>query len=86
MATSRVVVSFRPHWVDGWWLRLFTLPFADVDGHEVSCSWGQETSVGADPGMVGTDGAPVRRARQPHVVLRYLTFGLRAFAEPTTST
>lgn len=54
MTGSHVVVSFRPHWVNGWWLHLLTRPFADVDGHEVSCSWDRETSVVVDPGTVGT--------------------------------
>lgn len=44
------MVVFKPNWVNGWWLRAFTDPYADVDGTETRCSWSAPTPMDASPG------------------------------------
>jgi len=47
---TSVIVSFRPNWVNGWWLRAFTDPYAELDETVRRCSWSTPTRIDAAPG------------------------------------
>jgi hypothetical protein len=40
-----LAVSVRPHWINGWFLRLLARPFVVVDGRERQSSWGEAELV-----------------------------------------
>lgn len=48
---SVIVLTFKPHWLNGAWLKRFTDPYAELDGAVRCCSWSSptrmETTVGA---------------------------------------
>jgi len=48
---TNLVVSFKPNWVNGWWLRAFTDPYAEVDGAVTKCSWPRLTTIVTAPGV-----------------------------------
>ena len=48
---TTVWFHFRPHWLNGGWLRAFTIPYAEVDGVVTACSWSASTPVEVLPGM-----------------------------------
>lgn len=47
---AKLAVSFKPHPVNGWWLRLFSVPYVAVDAGVTACSWTRDTIVDAQPG------------------------------------
>lgn len=47
---SSIVLAFKPHWVNGGWLKLFTDPYAELDGDLQVCSWSEPTRVPAVAG------------------------------------
>lgn len=47
---AKLSVSFKPHPVNGWWLRLFAVPYVAVDADVTACSWNRGTIVDARPG------------------------------------
>ena len=49
-AMTSVVVSFKPNWVNGWWLRSFTDPYLELDGVVTQCSWWTPTGIDTTPG------------------------------------
>jgi len=43
-----IVVTFRPHWVNGWFVRLFARPYVSVDGEVIRClATGMNLRVGS---------------------------------------
>ena len=45
-----IVVTFRPHWINGWFVRLFARPYVSVDGEVIRCSWSNPTQIQTAPG------------------------------------
>ncbi|SJM68918.1 hypothetical protein [Gulosibacter sp. 10] len=41
----------RTHWLNGWFLRLFTRPVIRVDGAEASAAWGRPTEIEVEAGI-----------------------------------
>lgn len=39
------MLTFRPHWLNGTWLKRFTDPVAELDGHAQRCSWEHPTRI-----------------------------------------
>jgi hypothetical protein len=52
MTECTLLVSFKGSWVNGWFLRIFTRAFVDVNGEEVACPWREITSISVAPGAV----------------------------------
>ena len=48
--TAHLTLRFAPHRVNGWFLRLFALPYARVDGREHPCRWGEALTLDLAPG------------------------------------
>ena len=50
LAPARVGVSFSPHWVNAWFVRLFATPYASLDGREFECGWRDELVIEGSTG------------------------------------
>jgi uncharacterized protein YhfF len=49
--SSSISVTPQPHWVNGWFLRLFARPSLRVDGIDRVGRWGHATVIGVEPGI-----------------------------------
>ncbi len=48
---TNLVVSFKPNWVNGWWLRAFTDPYTEVGGAVTQCLWPKPTTIATPAGV-----------------------------------
>ena len=49
---NEFTVQISPHWLNGWFLRLFCRPYLFVDGNLHSTAWGETVALGAEPPRV----------------------------------
>ena len=56
-------IELKPHWINGWFLRLFAKPALVVDSREYPLSWTASTKVEIDDASPATIGVGIRYFR-----------------------
>lgn len=48
--SSAIVLVPRTHWVNGWFLRLFSVPVLRIDDVDHAARWGEAVEIAVEPG------------------------------------